>query len=249
MTRRFYVEPGVLAGDAIVLDGPLAQRIAGVLRLKPGETITLFDGSGQDAIVQLDSVSTRSVAGTVEARESGSAESRTAVHLYQSITKGERFEWLVEKATELGVASIAPLMTARAVVKTAAGGNRADRWRRIAIEAAEQCGRSVVPAIAMPIALDAALDSAAGLVLIPYEDADHTAPSIAHVLSERIDDLFTLGAVSILIGPEGGYEPAEVERAVASGVTTVTLGDRVLRSETAGLVALTLAMQALGELG
>jgi 16S rRNA (uracil1498-N3)-methyltransferase len=249
VTRRFYVEPGTLDGDTITLDGAIAQRMASVLRLQAGARITLFDGSGDDATAVLDSVSARRVTATIEGRERGPAEAKTSVHLYQSITKGERFEWLVEKATELGVASVTPLLTARAVVKTASRGNRAERWRRIAVEAAEQCGRSVVPDIAAPQALDVALASAAGLLLLPYEDADHTAPSVAHALGERIDDLYALGAVSVFIGPEGGYEPGEIERASESGAIVVTLGDRVLRSETAGLVALTLVMQAAGELG
>jgi 16S rRNA (uracil1498-N3)-methyltransferase len=249
VTRRFYVPPSTLDSDSITLDGALAQRIASVLRLQTGAQITLFDGSGDDVTVRLDAVSARRVTATIEGRERGPAEATAAVHLYQSITKGERFEWLVEKATELGVASVTPLMTARAVVKTASGGNRADRWRRIAVEAAEQCGRSFVPEVAPPQALDAALASAPGLLLLPYEDADHTAPSIAQALGARIDDLYALGAVSIFIGPEGGYEPAEIERASESGAIVVTLGDRVLRSETAGVVALTLVMQAAGELG
>lgn len=215
--RRFYTDPGTLAGDKIALDGALARRIAGVLRLRPGDRITLFDGAGDDTVVRIESVSTRSMVAAVERRAPGPREARTAIHLYQSITKGERFEWLVEKATELGVASVVPLMTARAVVKTASGGHRAGRWRRIAIEAAEQCGRGIVPVIDAPAALDGALGSAEGVLLIPYEDADYTAPSIQRVLAERIDDVFALGAVSIFIGPEGGYEPAEVERARGGG--------------------------------
>jgi 16S rRNA (uracil1498-N3)-methyltransferase len=247
--RRFYVAPGALDGDSVSIDSPLAQRLAAVLRLKAGERIVLFDGGGNDATVRLTSVSARLVAGDIESRTPGPPESRTRVHLYQSITKGERFEWLVEKATEIGVASITPLLTARAVVKTAAGGARAERWRRIAVEAAEQCGRGVVPGVGAPLRLEDALASATGVMLLPYEDADHTAASVAGVLHERVDDVFASSSVSIFIGPEGGYEPAEVEHACAADAAVVTLGDRVLRSETAGLVALTLVMQAIGELG
>jgi 16S rRNA (uracil1498-N3)-methyltransferase len=247
--RRFYVAPGAIDGESVILDSALAQRLANVLRLKAGDRIALFDGGGDDATVRLTSVTARRIAGEVETRAPGPPESRTRVHLYQSITKGERFEWLVEKATEIGVASVTPLLTARAVVKTAGGGARAERWQRIAIEAAEQCGRGVVPAIGAPARLEEAFASAAGVLLLPYEDADHTAPSVAGALHERVDDVFASASVSIFIGPEGGYEPAEVEHAHAAGAAVITLGDRVLRSETAGLVALTLVMQAIGELG
>ena len=249
MTRRFFVEPGVLDGDSVEFDGPLAHRIAGVLRLKAGDAIALFDGSGDDVTARIERATPSKVSASITGRLPGPREPRTSVALYQSITKGERFEWLVEKATELGVARVVPLVTARAVVKTQSGGNRADRWRRIAVEAAEQCERSTVPAMGNPATLDAALAESVGIVLLPYEDSDHAAPSIGEALNRDVDALFTAGAVSILIGPEGGYEPAEIERAAAAGATIVTLGDRVLRSETAGLVALTLVMQAIGELG
>ena len=170
-------------------------------------------------------------------------ESAVAVHLYQAITREERFEWLVEKATEVGVARIVPLMTARSAVRTDAG---IDRWRRIASEAAEQCGRGAVPSIEAPQALGAALRSSPGLRLLPYEAALPGTPSIAAAMRERAAGA---DAVSIFIGPEGGYEPAEVEQAAAAGAVVVSMGSRVMISETAGLVAVTLVMQALGELG
>ena len=176
-------------------------------------------------------------------------EPRLKLRLYQAIAKGERFEWLLEKGTEIGVASFVPMICARSVVKTSAEGNRVDRWRRIVVEAAEQCGRGAVPAVDAPLRYADAVASAPGIVLLPYEAAGHAAPPIAAALAAEIDALFALSEVSIFIGPEGGFEPAEVEAAVATGAQVVTLGDRVLRSETAGLVAATLVMQAAGELG
>ena len=249
MTRRFYVDGAELAGERIEIDGALAHRMANVLRMRAGDEFILFDGSGEDVRVRLDDVKDRHIGASVLERGPGPREPRLKVHLYQSITKGDRFEWLLEKATEIGVASITPLVAARAVVKTAADGNRADRWRRIAVEAAEQCGRSAVPAIGAPQPFDDALRSAPGILLLPYEDAGDTAPSSHDVLNRRVDDVFALAAVSVFIGPEGGYDSAEIERASAAGVEIVTLGDRVLRSETAGIVAATLVMHAVGELG
>ncbi len=249
MTRRFFVDAGVVAGDRAEIEGVLAHRLATVLRLRSGDEIVLFDGSGEDVRVRLADVTGRRLVAEVINRGPGPAEPRTKVHLFQSITKGERFEWLIEKATEIGVASVTPLVAARAVVKPASGGTRTERWRRIAVEAAEQCQRSAVPRIGGPAMFDDALRDAAGIVLLPYEDAGHGAPSVVEVLNRRVDEVFALAEVSILIGPEGGYEPVEVERATAAGGEIVTLGERVLRSETAGLVAATLTMQAVGELG
>lgn len=247
--RRFYVPADVIAGDAVALDGALARRLATVLRLRPGDEVALFDGSGTDAVITLRDVNTKRVVGEVTARNPSPPEPRTRVHLYQSITKGERFEWLVEKATEIGGSSITPLITARAVARTSAEGARADRWRRLAIEAAEQCERGAIPVIGAPLTFTQALSTATGIVLLPYEAAGPIAPPIADVLRDRIDELYTLAEVSILIGPEGGLQPDEAEQAESAGATVVTLGQRVLRSETAGLVALTLVLAACGELG
>ncbi len=249
MTRRFYLDGEALSGERIVFEGALAHRLAKVLRMRPGDEVILFDGSGEDVRVRLDDAKDRHIDASVLERGPGPREPRLKLHLYQSITKGDRFEWLLEKATEIGVASITPLVAMRAVVKTATDGNRADRWRRIVVEATEQCERSAVPAIGAPRSFDDALRSAPGILLLPYEHAGDTAPSIHDVLDRRVDDVFALAAVSVFIGPEGGYDSAEIERARAAGVEIVTLGDRVLRSETAGIVAATLIMHAVGELG
>lgn len=249
MSRRFFVPPPALDDDDVVLGGALAHRLSRVLRLGAGDEIVLFDGTGGEAAARIDAIGERETRARIIGRRDGVPEPSVRVHLYQSITKGERFEWLLEKATEIGAARFVPLLTARAVVKTAGGGNRAERWQRIVTEAAEQCERTVVPPIDAPRALDDALASAPGLLLLPYEAAHAATPTIAEALAADIDALFAAGEVSIFIGPEGGYEPAEVERARAAGALVVTMGPRVLRSETAGLVALTLVLQATGQLG
>jgi 16S rRNA (uracil1498-N3)-methyltransferase len=249
MTRRFYVDAPALAGDTVEIAGPLAHRIAKVLRLCEGDEIMLFDGGGEDVVARIAGIDASGVTATVVERVAGPREPHVKVHLYQSVTKGERFEWLLEKATELGVSCVVPLVAARAVVKASVEGNRMERWRRIVIEAAEQCGRGAVPAVEPPQPFAAALRGAPGIVLLPYEEAGDAAPDIQAVLSASIDELFALGKVSVLIGPEGGYEPAEVDAAREAGAQVVTLGERVLRSETAGLVALTLVMHGVGELG
>lgn len=248
MTRRFFVPPPALDRDVVALDGALARRISSVLRLRAGDEIVLFDGGGIDVRLRIEAADERVVRGSVVGRYDGPAEPPARVGLYQSVTKGERFDWLLEKATEVGVGRFVPLIAARSVVRPAEGGGKLDRWRRIVTEAAEQCGRGALPNVEMPQGFDAALASAPGIVLMPFERAGEGAPSVQAALDANIDALFALSEVSVFIGPEGGFEPEEVERAVAAGAAVVTMGARVLRSETAGLVAATLVMQALGEL-
>jgi 16S rRNA (uracil1498-N3)-methyltransferase len=248
VTRRYYVEPGVISADAFDLP-ELAHRVRAVMRLRAGDEIILFDGTGTDVRVRIASATGRNVSVRLIERVPGPPESPVRIHLYQSITKGERFEWLIEKATELGVSRIIAIETARSVVRPAREGQRPARWRRIAVEAAEQCGRSHVPGVEGPLSFADALASAPGVVLVPYESAGERASGISAALASDIDTLFALSEISILIGPEGGFEESEVEAAHAAGARVVTLGRRVLRSETAGLVALTLAMHAVGELG
>jgi 16S rRNA (uracil1498-N3)-methyltransferase len=249
MTRRFFVDAATIARDDVMIDGDLAHRLTKVLRLRPGAEIALFDGSGHEAVVRIERGDERSVAARVVERRAGPTEPRVRLHLYQSITKGERFEWLLEKGTEVGVSHFVPLVAARAVVTTKGESNRAQRWRRIVVEAAEQCGRSAVPEIGESVRFGEAIASAPGVLLLPYESAGGAAPSVQSALSADIDALFALSEVSVFIGPEGGYESAEVAAAEAAGAAIVTMGERVLRSETAGLVAATLVMQAVGELG
>jgi 16S rRNA (uracil1498-N3)-methyltransferase len=249
VTRRFFVGDQDLATATIEFDRGLAHRLSAVLRSRPGDEITLFDGSGQEAVVRIDALSDRSGSATVLRRCEGKAEPRTRVHLYQSIGKSDRFEWVLEKATEIGVARIIPLIAARAVVRTAERGNRIDRWRRIVVEATEQCGRSAVPAVEAPQRMDAALRDAPGVILVPYEDAGEDALGVQRALDSEIDALFATSDVSVFIGPEGGFDPEEIAQAREIGASIVTLGARVLRSETAGLVAAALVLHTIGDLG
>lgn len=249
--RRFYAGADVSAAAGQVrIGGALAHRLSRVLRLATGDELALFDGRGQDTVLRITAMSASGIDAVAVRTLPSPAEPHTKVTLYQSITRGERFEWLLEKATEIGVTAVVPLIAARAVVKPDAAGPRIDRWRRILIEAAEQCERGAVPALSPPTRFpDALAAEASAVVLIPYEAAGASAPGISTVMSQEVDAVFASGAVSLLIGPEGGFEPAEVEAAIAAGAHVVTLGERVLRSETAGIVAATLVLQAAGELG
>jgi len=240
VTRRFAVAAGTYDADQVRIEGPLAHRMANVLRLRPGESVQLFDGSGVEARVVLESVHASAVAARVLTRMPGPPPGAD-VRLYVAVAKGERFDWLVEKATELDVARIVPIVTARSVVR-AEGNARVERWRRIAVEAAEQCGRGTLPAIDAPARFADALASAEGVVVMPYEAAGPDASTVARAIASITP---APSIVSVFIGPEGGFVPAEVERAVAAGGRLVTLGPRTLRVETAALAALVLVNDAL----
>lgn len=239
--RRLYVAGPLLDGRPVSLDGPAAHRVARVLRLRPGDRIALFDGSGVEAVAELVSVTPSRAEAKVLSVRPGLPEPAVRVTLCQSVVKGERFEWALEKGTEIGVARFVPIFTERNVARPAEGA-KLERWRRIVVEAAEQCGRSVVPEVASPLSFDGALDTLGLPALIPYE-GEHTA-----TMRAALDALRRPRALTILIGPEGGFTAQEIERAVSRGARTISLGPRILRSETAGIVAATLALTYLGGL-
>jgi 16S rRNA (uracil1498-N3)-methyltransferase len=247
--RRFYVPSDTVSGREVCLEGPLARRLARVLRLRPGDEVALFDGSGQEYVVRLLEVIPSRACGEVMEVRPGRPEPAVEVRLYQSPVKGERFEWVLEKGTELGVRSFVPLVSGRAVVQPRSGGGaRAERWRRIVTEAAEQCGRALVPEVLAPQSLEAALGSAPGLRIMPYEGEG--ALGLRSLLRRRLRvGAGKWAAVSLFIGPEGGFEAEEVRRAREAGVEVVSLGRRILRSETAGIVAAAAVLYELGELG
>lgn len=237
--RRIYVSGPLGEGRAVALEGAAAHRIARVLRLRAGERIALFDGSGVEAIAELVGVSPARIDAAIVSVRPGLPEPPVRVTLCQSVVKGERFEWALEKGTEIGVARFVPLLTERNVVRPAEGA-KLERWRRIVIEAAEQCGRCVVPEVAAPVTFEEALRRLKPPAILPYEGERQMT------LAKALDALGRPEALTILIGPEGGFTRPEVERAVSRGAQPVSLGPRILRSETAGIVATTLALARLG---
>ena len=237
---RFYCPVELRPGAELDLPAEAARHVQ-VFRMQPGESITLFNGvagtpSGEytATIVQMGR---SNVAVRVDSHSAIEREAAVAVHLLAGITAGERMEWLVEKATELGVASITPLEAERSVtrLKGDRATKRQERWQSIAASACEQCGRNQVPTIHAPIDLagwvkQQNLADAQRLVL---SLADGTQP-----LPAALQARGAAQAVVFLSGPEGGLSPAEEALARANGFAPVTLGPRVLRAETAPLAAL-----------
>lgn len=212
-----------LASEVLVLEGEEAHRLMRVLRVRPGDRFSAFDGSGVEALAEVVSVGTKVTARVLE-RSRPAVEAGLKVTLYLALVKGERFDWAVEKATELGVARLVPLQTERTDVRDP-GETRRERWQRIAVSAAAQCGRVRVPRVEAPVSLSAVRGP--GFLLAPG------GPPLVGPWPEEM---------SLVIGPEGGFTDDEVRQAEQAGLRVAGLGPRVLRVETAAVAALSLVL-------
>jgi 16S rRNA (uracil1498-N3)-methyltransferase len=239
--HRFFVPATVRTANEITLTGGIAHQIARVLRLRANEEIIVIPTDGHNAVewrVRLGAVEARLVSGAVVAERPGLPEAECAVTLCAAVLKGERFDWLVQKATELGVAAIQPVVTAQTIRRVGPEDTKAlERWHRIATEAAEQSGRSRVPIICAPVSL-ADIASAAPAPLFVAHEAVKAETLIRAIPPD-------VRALSVIVGPEGGLTEHEVARLVdPDGAVAVSLGPRILRAETAAITAVTLALAA-----
>ncbi len=241
---RFFVEGVYALGERVAFAADDAHKIATVLRGRTGERIEVVDSGGNAWSALLDVSGAKVGALLDEALARPSRETGTRITIAQAVPKGAKMDTVVEKATELGVAALIPLRTLR-VTGDHTGDAKIERWRRLARSAAQQCGRSVVPAVAPVTTWDELLATfgAYDRVYIPWELAQ---PQPLRETFER--DAHTLGSVLFVIGPEGGFSAHEVERAAAAGAVPVSLGARILRTETVALVVLTAFLYARGEL-
>lgn len=248
---RFVVAAHLLAeGAEVMLPGAVAHQARDVLRLAAGATITLLDGMGGEWPATLLAVSRASVAVRVGERRAGAAEPGVRLHLYVGMLKGDKLEWVLQKGTELGVAAFVPLLCERAVTgRDELRAGKRGRWERIVVEATEQCGRACVPELREPRPLAQALAELPRdeIALIAWEE--ERAVSLRSALAQRAKGPGERQPIALFIGPEGGFTGAEIASARAHGVAPVTLGPRVLRAETAAIIAAGLALEACGELG
>ena len=237
---RFYCPLPLVTGQVVDLP-PTAARHVQVLRMQPGHTLTLFNGEGGEFSAEVQHMGRSDVRVVVGEHRDAECEAACQVHLAVGMPANERMDWLVEKATELGVHRITPLMTERSVIRLT--GERAEKkqahWQAVAASASEQCGRNRVPVIDMPERLDAWLARQAA-----QADVVHGVLSL-HASTQPLNVLRE-GAAGpgkswvLLNGPEGGLTDAEDAAARAKGFVALSLGDRVLRAETAALGALAL---------
>ncbi len=215
-----------------------------VRRLSAGDALEVFDGRGGRWPGVLQPGKARLSLG---ARQQDQSQRRFSFELWQGLPKGERMEWVIQKATELGVSRIVPLACERSVVKLtpARAVGKLQRWRKIAQEAARQCGRADVPEVAEVATLStlAEWSSAGRQAALMYEREDRLD------LSSFLLGVATGSHVALVVGPEGGFDPTEVERVSAAGIPLLGLGDRMLRTETAAVAVCVLALQASGGMG
>jgi 16S rRNA (uracil1498-N3)-methyltransferase len=309
--HRFFISPDQLRGRVVRFDEVQAHQMRRVLRLRAGARVLALDGEGLQYEVQLEEVSNSHVTGLVVAKTPATGEPRVRLTLFQSLLQRDKFEWVLQKGTEIGVAAFVPVITRRSLVREGdVGENKLERWRRIIKEAAEQSGRGRLPAISAAVTLETALaglpspqpspegrggapspqpspegrggapssqpspegrggapspqpspEGRGGLVpspsggglgrgsfaLLAWEG--ETARTLRQAVGQTsgVTDIVT--DIALFIGPEGGYETAEVEAAAAHGVAAFTLGRRILRTETAAVVGAALVLYELGEMG
>ena len=238
---RFFVEHGVLHPQTTIRLDSLAHQLHAVLRLKPGATVTLLDGSGSAYPAQIEQLDARHALLVVGDAQPGAAEPRLHLTLFQCSLKADKFEWVLQKGVELGVSRFVPVVSSRSIVRPLeALARKADRWRAVIREAAEQSGRSRLPELAAPQEYEDAIAAASGLRLLPWEEiAGDAAPiSLAGVKS-----------ATLLVGPEGGLTQQEARAAQAAGWQLISLGNRILRAETAAIAAAAALFTLSGDLG
>lgn len=239
---RVFVDQPLASGSEALLPDAASYHVARVLRLRAGAPLVLFDGSGSDFRAEIVALEGDRVRVSVGARAAGLRESPLAITLVQAVSRGERMDWTLQKATELGVRRIQPVLSARSVVRLdeRQAEKKLRHWQAVVAGACEQCGRSTLPEVRPPLDLGRYLaDSPRDgqrLVLSPTGPA-----SLAGLAS-------TAARVELLIGPEGGLDDAELAAAERAGYAPVRLGPRVLRTETAGIVALAVLQALWGDL-
>lgn len=227
-----------------------AEQVRRVLRLRVGDEVAVFDGSGREWTAKIETVSQQAVIARPGAERRPDAELPVAITVCQALVKAERFELVLQKATELGAARIAPIITARVQGVEAALPSKArlERWQRIVQEAAEQSGRVRLPEIAAASGLQEAVasEAARGPVVVLWEGGPETGlrAALRAIAAKGVPE-----RVALVIGPVGGFEEREVEESQAAGAVVVGMGRRVLRSETAAIAALTATVYEFGHLG
>jgi 16S rRNA (uracil1498-N3)-methyltransferase len=244
---RFFFNPKDKSNTKISLSGNDVSHISTVLRLGIGEMLELCDGEGNDYLALIESIEGDEIIADAKFIRSSYSETSYDVTLYQSISKGEKMDEVVQKCVELGVRRIVPLISQRTVVKLnnfQDAQKKTERWAKIAKEAAKQSGRGIIPEVTPPLSFCKALrdkGQALGIVASEYE----RTISLEDIFKGR--DVFNR-SVAVLAGPEGGWEQSELKEAQECGWIPFTLGPRVLRTETAGMTVISIIMFLAGEM-
>ena len=242
--HRFFLAEKHIHGSDVSFPPEVSFQLNKVLRAKPGEKVIVLDNSGTEILVSMDKVNSEEAVGSIIEKRQGTGEPSVRLNLFQALINTAKFEYVLQKGVETGVSNFVPVISDR----TDAGlpkDTRFRRWNKIIKESAEQSGRSFLPELQPATDLFSALKEAPGTKIIPWEKEFESTISSVFNAASHSEDLY--GQVSIFIGPAGGFGEREIEFARNEGAKTVSLGNRVLRSETAGLVASVLVMHELGD--
>lgn len=237
--HRFFIPPERIENGNTFISGGQAHQIKEVLRLKSGDQVVALDNTGIEYKVELVEISKNRVKGKVIGQSLCPNEPVIQITLYQTLLKSDKFEWVLQKCTEVGVSRFVPITCERCVVDTPSE-SRFERWRKILYEAAEQSRRGKISDLDPVIDFKCACEQVDGLSIVPWEQ--ETVDGITAAMSNE-------KRVNIFIGPEGGFTVDEIEIARNAGIIPITLGKRILRAETAGIVTATIIMHKSGELG
>ena len=242
--HHFFVTPEQVREGQIRIEGSDVNHMKNVLRMKLGEELHISDGNNKKYLCEIASMDADSVCTVIKEELVSDTELPSKIHLFQGLPKSDKMELIVQKAVELGVYEIIPVATKRAIVKLddKKAEKKVERWNSISESGAKQSGRNVIPKVKSVMGYKEAMQYANTLdvILIPYELAEGMNET-----RQVIEAIRPGQSVGIFIGPEGGFETAEVEYAVAQGAKVITLGKRILRTETAGLTTLSILMYHL----
>jgi len=246
-SNRFFVPASSIEGEQAHLSPEQAHQVCHVLRLEPGDTLVVLDDTGLEYHVTLTTVDLQETVGQITARRPARGEPAVQLALFQSLLAREKFEWVLQKGTEVGVTQFVPVMTERSIVRAKMIEERKlDRWRHILTEAAEQSHRGRIPRLDRATSFTDALSTLAGfdraLIAVPSQDAVTLKEALAGGDKPP-------SSVALLIGPEGGFSEKEVAAACERRAVRVHFGPRVMRTETAAVVACALVLYELGEMG
>ncbi len=246
MNRFFVDDPGAFSDRSVVITGEDVNHVKNVLRLKENDELIVSDGRGRDYHCRISGITNEEVVADICDICDNFSELSTEITLFQGFPKGDKMELIIQKTVELGVTRIVPVMTKRTVVKLddKKAKKKMERYNMIAESAAKQSGRGMIPEVTMPVSFAEAVSMAEKLDMniIPYEEAEGVEYS--RNIIKSIKGKKSLG---IFIGPEGGFAREEVEKALAAGASAITLGHRILRTETAGMAVISIIMFELEE--
>jgi 16S rRNA (uracil1498-N3)-methyltransferase len=243
----FFITADQMTGTTVTVTGPLLDHLRASLRIQTGERIWVGDGRRRRYLIEVAHIDKRTLRGNVVEQRTDPARTAPRLLIGQAILKGERMDWAIQKATELGIAEVIPLVTEQTIVRPKQGrtGSQQERWQRIALEAAQQSERWEIPSIGTPsdaAEFFAAHHQAAGKFILSEREAGQGLGSVALPASPA-------DTIVLAVGPEGGWRDEELAQARTHGFIAVTLGARILRAETAALAAASVLQSRLGELG